>query len=463
MRVTVIQLLFSVFFLPTILGAGGPEQVHIAVGKDVNSMVINWVTQQPAGTPQVQYGPQSPSQMQDGTTVDFEYNGVHKYMHTVTLTNLLPATVYYYKVGSTSGWSQQFQFKTFPSGNNFQFRVCVFGDLGYLNGTSLPFLIDAAEKGDFDMVVHVGDIAYDLHTDNGERGDLYMQNLEPLASRVPYMVVAGNHEDDGKNFSHYQNRFTMPGYDNQFYSFEIGPVHFVTISTEYYGYFYEYGHQPVLNQYSWLQGDLQKADSNRAQVPWIVGFQHRPFYCSNDNSFECAAFENTLVRTGYEEMPGLEPVLTQYSMDLAFWGHEHSYERFLPVNNRTVYNGSGNPYHNAPAPTYVVSGSAGCHTPKASFGPPNPASAFRSDDFGYSLITVYNHTHINVQQISVEKGGVIDEIWLIKDLGHKMTSEGLTGTPFPPAELGMKCSFRDTNCRREAEKFRSIRFGGLVP
>ncbi|KAE9551639.1 hypothetical protein FO519_005137, partial [Halicephalobus sp. NKZ332] len=319
------------------------------------------------------------------------------------------------------------------------------------NGTSLPFLIDAAEKGDFDMVVHVGDIAYDLHTYNGERGDLYMQNLEPLASRVPYMVVAGNHEDDGKNFSHYQNRFTMPGYDNQFYSFEIGPVHFVTISTEYYGYFYKYSQEPVLHQYNWLQEDLKKADGNREKIPWIIGFQHRPFYCSNENTIECKAFENTLIRTGYEEMPGLEPILNQYGVDLEFWGHEHSYERFLPVNDRTVYNNSGNPYHNAPAPTYIISGSAGCYTPKTGFRNPIPASAFRSVDFGYSLMTVYNHTHINVQQISVEKGGVIDEIWLVKDLGHRMTSKDLTGISFPPAQLGIKCSFRDTTCRREAE------------
>ena len=335
--------------------------------------------------------------------------------------------------------------------------------MGYLNGTSLPFLIAAAERGDFDMVIHVGDIAYDLHTDDGTRGDLYMQDLEPLASRVPYMVIAGNHEEDGKNFSHYQNRFTMPGYDNQFYSFDVGSVHFLGVSTEYYGYFFEYGQQPVFNQYAWLQNDLQKADNNRKNVPWIVGFQHRPFYCSNDNSYECRAFENTLVRVGYEEMPGLEPIFNQYGMDVQFWGHEHSYERLLPVSNRTVYNNSQNPYYNAPAPAYIISGSAGCHTPKASFGPPNPASAFRSDDFGYSLMTVYNHTHVNIQQISVEQGKAIDEIWVVKDLGHKMSSNGVNGIPFPAADYGIKCSFRDTTCRREADKFRVIRSGGFVP
>uniref|UniRef100_A0AC34QEB1 Purple acid phosphatase n=1 Tax=Panagrolaimus sp. JU765 TaxID=591449 RepID=A0AC34QEB1_9BILA len=507
--------------LPVILAVPVPEQIHIAIGKDANSMVVNWVTMEPAGTPHVRYGTNAASldQIQDGVTDDFEYEGIHRYMHAVTLKNLQPGKIYYYKVGTSASWSRQLQFKSFPAGE-FELRVCVFGDLGYYNGTSLPYLIAAAENDKFDMVIHVGDIGYDLHSEKGVRGDKYMREMEPLVSRVPYMVIAGNHEDDQKNFSHYHYRFTMPNYDNQFYSFDLSTVHFVGVSTEYYGSFYLYGHQPVMNQYAWLQDDLKKADANRANIPWIISFQHRPFYCSNDNSFECRAFENTLVRVGYEEMPGLESIFDEYGMDFGFWGHEHSYERLLPVFNRTVYNNSGNPYHNARAPSYIVSGSAGCHTPKASFGPPSPASAFsyerllpvfnrtvynssgnpyhnarapsyivsgsagchtpkasfgppspasafRSDDFGYTLMTVYNKTHIHIQQISVEKNETpIDDIWLVKDFNYRMTKENATGVPFPPAIYNKKCSFRDATCRRNAETYarvaRSYRSYGFV-
>ena len=84
-----------------------------------------------------------------------------------------------------------------------------------------------------------------------------------------------------------------------------------------------------------------------------------------------------MVRVGHDDMPGLEGIYDQYHMDIQFWGHEHSYERFYPVANRTVYKNGLQPYHNAPAPIYLISGSAGCHTPKAEFGTPNPASAFR--------------------------------------------------------------------------------------
>jgi hypothetical protein len=49
----------------------------------------------------------------------------------------------------------------------------------------------------------------------------------------------------------------MPGsFDSMAYSFNLGPVHFVSISTEFY-YFLEYGIKDVTLQYDWLVKDLQ--------------------------------------------------------------------------------------------------------------------------------------------------------------------------------------------------------------
>jgi hypothetical protein len=70
-------------------------------------------------------------------------------------------------------------------------------------------------------------------------------------------------------------------------------------------------------------------------------------------------------------MPGLEDLYVDYGMDLNFAGHEHAFERFYPVSHRMVYNLSY-PYHNAVAPTYIVTGSAGCHSPHAEFNDTNP-------------------------------------------------------------------------------------------
>ena len=49
----------------------------------------------------------------------------------------------------------------------------------------------------------------------------------------------------------------MPGgTDGMFYSFNMGPVHFISINTESY-YFTEYGTDQVFSQYNWLLDDLQ--------------------------------------------------------------------------------------------------------------------------------------------------------------------------------------------------------------
>jgi len=49
----------------------------------------------------------------------------------------------------------------------------------------------------------------------------------------------------------------MPGgYENMMYSFNFGPAHFISISTEFY-YFLYYGIKPVVLQYEWLVNDLK--------------------------------------------------------------------------------------------------------------------------------------------------------------------------------------------------------------
>ena len=49
----------------------------------------------------------------------------------------------------------------------------------------------------------------------------------------------------------------MPGgTESMVYSWNMGPIHFVSISTEFY-YFLQYGIRPVMTQYDWLINDLE--------------------------------------------------------------------------------------------------------------------------------------------------------------------------------------------------------------
>lgn len=156
----------------------------------------------------------------------------------------------------------------------------------------------------------------------------------------------------------------MPGgTENLFYSFNLGPVHFIGISTEFY-YFLNYGLKPLVFQYSWLEKDLQEAakPQNRALRPWVIVYGHRPMYCSNENDNDCTHSE-TLTRVGWPfvHLFGLEELFYRFGVDVEIWAHEHSYERLWPIYNYKVLNGSyERPYHNPKAPVHIVTGSAGC-------------------------------------------------------------------------------------------------------
>ena len=72
--------------------------------------------------------------------------------------------------------------------------------------------------------------------------------------------------------------------NNHYYSFNVGPVHIISFSTEFY-YFPQYGWKQLIYQYYWLINDLKEANKpeNRVLRPWIITMAHRPMYCSTDD------------------------------------------------------------------------------------------------------------------------------------------------------------------------------------
>lgn len=66
--------------------------------------------------------------------------------------------------------------------------IAFWGDLGVQNDVSQPYLVKDLQQGGFDMIIHVGDFAYNLEDDNGHRGDAFMNEVQPLAAYVPYQT-----------------------------------------------------------------------------------------------------------------------------------------------------------------------------------------------------------------------------------------------------------------------------------
>lgn len=397
-----------------------PEQVHLSLGVQPTELVITWTTFNATTNSTVWYGIDKMDQVAYGWQTKFTDDGAEKReirIHRVKLSNLQSGASYKYHVGSTDGWSEVFTFTVFPNSSDWTPRLVAFGDLGNVNGRTLARLQDEIQRGQHDLILHIGDMAYDLEFDNGRVGDQFMRQIEPMAAYVPYQTIPGNHER-GYNFSHYKNRFSMysEGDDgramsNFFWSYNIGPIHLIAFTTEFL-YYTQFGTHQIDNQLRFLKADLKEANKpeNRALRPWIVVTGHRPMYTQ--------FYVNEIIRVGNEFGQGYEKLFYKNGVDLMLFAHEHLYERHWPLYNRTVFKKSGDQqasYTNPLAPISITTGSAGCTLrPPPVLKKLPEYTALSVNDYSFTHLTA-NLTHIHIQQISEDQSGkVVDDFYVIK-------------------------------------------------
>ena len=111
---------------------------------------------------------------------------------------------------------------------------------------------------------------------------------------------------------------------------------------------------------------------------------------------------NGMITSGGARRFGLEPLMSQFEVDVYLTGHEHNYERLWPVLNGSItksYAAPGKPVH-------VVTGSGGAYG-KDTFGDQGPWDAFRSSEWSYSDIHA-NQTHLVLKQRLTTNSSVID-------------------------------------------------------
>jgi len=408
-----------------------PEQVHLSYGDSPDEMTVTWVTQSEVHGSAVEFGHgkltelSTPARTWEFINQEAKRDNRSMWIHSATMGKLQPATTYMYHVGSAIGWSDVFIFRSQRVDAEWSPVLAVYGDFGNANAQSIAYLQKAAQMSEIDAVLHIGDFAYDLDTDVGLIGDAFMKQIEPIAAYIPYMTLPGNHEKKF-NFSQYRNRFQMPGeFDSMMYSMKLGPARIIMFNSEvFYKNEYPDNYKAMYEQYHWLEAQLQNANlaSERAVRPWVMALAHRPMYCSTmDGYYGHCNNPNNPVRVGLNNVTreySLEDLFYKYGVDLQFYGHEHSYERLWPLYHDTVCNGTvNNPYTNPTAPVHIITGSAGNREGQTGFDKkPWSYSAFRSDDYGYTLMKIVNHTHISIDQISTDKGGaVLDSMILVKE------------------------------------------------
>mmetsp|Transcript_1738 Transcript_1738/g.2367 ORF Transcript_1738/g.2367 Transcript_1738/m.2367 type:complete len:471 (+) Transcript_1738:500-1912(+) len=244
----------------------------------------------------------------------------------------------------------------------------------------------------------MGDIAYTSTSShiqvNDTRLDEYFGKIEPFASHTPYIVSPGNQEQYYRFWQHKNRWYTPPGpngVQNLWYSFDYGCAHFVSISTE---------HDMLegSEQYQWLEQDLAKASTaeQRAQIPFIILYGHRPIYCTN-TPLNQGYFEDCFL-TGPALRTSLEPLIRKYSVDLYMAGHMHGAEMMYPLRNGKVLQTNWiDPPPNSV--TQVVSGYAGCRENFNAFDDnfTKDWTAFRdATHYGYAHLSIVNGSYLEL-------------------------------------------------------------------
>ena len=408
-----------------------PEQVHLSYTHNVyNQMFVSFVTRERPPSylrPMIKYCEQECISIGDTTT--YNVNGWHYWIHYILIDNLQPGTKYNYQLGFVESDNRTilyifsndiWTFKTMPVRESGQREIVyIYGDMGtfmpmgieVMKGIISDFINNTDEQPDY--VVHVGDIAYagtGSEIEIQPVWDLFMNQIAPIASQMPYMTATGNHEKYF-NYTSYQTRFFMPSktdpnpleIDKNFYfTLETNLVQWIFISTEHN---YTKGSSQRLFLENALEQYRQKWQFK--QRPWLIVVGHRPMYTSDKGANAGRLQEE------------LEPLVVQYGVDLAVWGHMHCYERTTPVkfNNvtdREHFSPDGKVYkHNATtadqtSPIHLTIGMAGALI-NETWLPQPEWSHLRYATFGFGKLYIHNETHLEFKTILLDPALVDEE------------------------------------------------------
>jgi len=217
----------------------------------------------------------------------------------------------------------------------------VLGD----NGTGGRNAMDIArqmahtyEETPYGLVVLLGDISYyGSIADRYE--EVFLKPLGPLLDAgVSFELAVGNHEleyvPSSEANQEIVRRIEEIGAEGSFYSVVHGPVEIFILDSS----------TPQITgaagpeQIAWLEGAL-----SASTAPWKVAAFHHPPYSSGGRG------------SSVEVREALEPLFVEYGVDLVLTGHDHHYERTVPLNGVTyVVSGAGSKLRAAGASDFTA-------------------------------------------------------------------------------------------------------------
>ena len=414
-----------------VTGQDRPSQGHLARTADATQMKVTFSAKGNDASARIMYGTMSGVYTRTAAASAHTYTKDDlcgepataegwldpPFIYDATLTGLATPgqTIFYIYGGDAMGWSQERSFRTPRNGPDETLEIVAVADMGsaFPDGSQYHWIepssisvqgaatvaanrssllmshIGDTETFDADLALMVGDLSY--ATGYAGLWDNWMNMIEPLASRVPYMTAQGNHEKDAPGTASFFTtndsggecgvpttaRFRMPlpngntdAY-NSFYSFEQGPVHFITLDTEI-------AMDKKSEQAAFFEADL--ASVNRTATPWVVTMGHRPLYSCWGRDAEIGAVEDLMMK---------------YKVDLALWGHVHNAQVTCPVYKGKCMEKGEDGYA---APIHAVIGNAGQMLDQVPL--PSHVKTFTryfAPEFGYSTISVEGDKRLSMR------------------------------------------------------------------
>ncbi|OUU19881.1 MAG: hypothetical protein CBC13_11865 [Planctomycetia bacterium TMED53] len=195
-----------------------------------------------------------------------------------------------------------------------------------------------------DLMLHVGDMAYNRGTE-GEFNGRFFRPYAKMLAELPCWPAIGNHEVKSSNAETetgpYFDAFILPSNGEcggepsgteAYYSFDNGPVHFISLDSS--------GGKITADSpmVQWLKKDLRSHDRE-----WCIAYFHHPPYTLGTHTSQTA-------RDSYGRLVAIReiviPLLEAGGTDLIFAGHSHCYERSALIEG--VYGYGEAPNHVVP-------------------------------------------------------------------------------------------------------------------
>ena len=309
-----------------------------------STIVIKWRTDAPTNS-KVQFGTSLSNldlvASSNGSNTD----------HTITLTNLAPATTYFYTVGNSTSQlttpSDSFRFKTNPiPGIAVPTRVWAIGDFGKGNAEQVAVknsYLTYSDSIPTDVWIWLGDNVYNDGTDEEYQTKLFELNgFSNVFNWLPFWPSPGNHDyntvweesaffgipysnidfEDHKgpyfDMVHVPTQAEAGGYPSQyelFYSFDYGDVHFLSLNSEVYDFTQTFSGINQMKQ--WIEQDLMQNNKT-----FTIAYFHQPPYSKGSHDSDDP---QELVMKAMRER--VVPLLEAYDIDLVICGHSHVFER----------------------------------------------------------------------------------------------------------------------------------------